>query len=379
MSFRTRVLYAKVRHRVIFGGKRRLNPNFWASSPQKRGSNGREAGEGLPAYSRIMKRPSEFELIAELFAPLATSPGAFGLKDDAAIIAPRAGFDLVVTTDTIVAGVDFFADDPPGSIAKKALRVNLSDIAAKGAESFGYLLTLILPREMETHWLEAFARGLKDDQEQFELGLLGGDLSSASGPLSISVTAMGYVPQGQTIRRQGARPYDAVFVTGTIGDSGGGLALLKNLERNALSAAQRNHLIDAYRLPTPPVAFGPALRGLASAALDVSDGLLADLGHIAEVCNVRIVVEVSRIPRSAALRSLWGDGTDAIVRAATAGDDYQIAFTAPMSHEALIIAAARDANTQVTRIGRVEQGAGVVLLDEKGSEIAVGRPGFSHF
>lgn len=322
-----------------------------------------------------MTRPSEFDLIAKLFAPLATSPGAFGLKDDAAVIAPRAGFDLVVTTDTIVDGVDFFGDDPAGSIAKKALRVNLSDLAAKGADPHAYLLTLSLPNAIEERWLEDFAHGLGEDQKHYAIDLLGGDISSTPGPLSISITAFGYVPEGRMIRRNGARIGDAVYVTGTIGDSGGGLALLKSEAKSD----EADELIAHYRVPEPPVTFGPKLRGLASAALDVSDGLLADLGHVADASGLRIVVEAQNIPRSAALRSLWGDGADAIVRAATAGDDYQIAFTAPDSREYEIVEAARVSVTQVTRIGRVVSGAGVGLLDMEGGEIAVARAGFRHF
>ena len=301
-----------------------------------------------------MPRLSEFELIEKLFAPLATSPGAFGLKDDAAIIAPRAGFDLVVTTDAIVEGVDFFADDPPGSIAKKALRVNLSDLAAKGAEPHAYLLTLSLPAATEQRWLEDFARGLGEDQKRYAVELLGGDIGSTSGPLTISVTAFGHVPEGRMIRRDGAQIGDAVFVTGTIGDSGGGLALLKG----EVKADAADELIARYRIPDPPVRFGPKLRELVSAALDVSDGLLADLGHIAEASGVRIVVEAASIPRSQALRALWKDNLDAIVRAATAGDDYQIAFTAPPSRVFDIVEAANEANVAVTRIGRVESGVG---------------------
>jgi thiamine-monophosphate kinase len=302
---------------------------------------------------------SEFDLIARFFAPLATAPGAFGLKDDAAIISPRAGHDLVVTTDTIIAGVDFLDDDPPVTIAKKALRVNLSDLAAKGAEPFAYLLTLSLPK-VDAAWLGEFARGLGEDQAAFGLSLLGGDMSATPGPLSIAVTAFGHVPQGTMIRRFGAKPGDGVFVTGTIGDSGGGLD------------ARNGVLFERYRVPEPPVAFGPSLRGLASAAIDMSDGLLADLGHLADVSGVRIVVEAERIPRSDALRALWGDTLEAIVRAATAGDDYQIAFTAPPSKVAEI-------SNAVTRIGTVEQGSGIVLLDAQGGEIPVRRKGFAHF
>jgi thiamine-monophosphate kinase len=305
---------------------------------------------------------SEFDLIARLFAPLATAPGAFGLKDDAAIIAARPGHDLVVTTDAVIAGVDFFEDDPPVTIAKKALRVNLSDLAAKGAEPFGYLLTLSLPK-VDAAWLGEFARGLTEDQATFGLSLLGGDMSATPGPLSIAVTAFGHVPQGMMIRRAGAAPGDGVFVTGTIGDSGGGLE------------ARNGVLFERYRVPEPPVAFGPSLRGVASAAIDVSDGLLADLGHIAGVSGVRIAVEAESIPRSGALRALWGDTQEAVVRAATAGDDYQIAFTAPLARVAEIAAA----RVQVTRIGAVEQGSGVVLLDANGREIPVPRKGFAHF
>lgn len=323
-------------------------------------------------------RPGEFELIARLFAPLATAPGAFGLTDDAAIISPCPGHDLVVTTDAILESMDFFGNDRPAWIAKKALRVNLSDLAAKGAKPFGYLLTLALPQRIDGAWLEDFARGLRDDQDAYEVGLLGGDMSS-SEQLSISITAFGYVPSGRLIRRKGARAGDAVFVTGTIGDSGGGLALLRDDEGGALSAEFRNDLIDRYRLPAPPVSFGRSLMGLASAALDVSDGLIADLGHLTVASGVRIVVEAARIPRSAALRALWGDSDSAIARAATSGDDYQIAFTAPLHAEATLQQAARDGLTTLTRIGRVEAGAGVVLLGAQTQEIAVKRPGFTHF
>ena len=313
-----------------------------------------------------MPRPSEFELIAKLFAPLATAPGAFGLKDDAALIAARDGHDLVVTTDALVEGVHFFANDPPDTIAKKALRVNLSDLAAKGAQPHGYLLALSMPASIDMSWLESFARGLGEDQTEFSLSLLGGDTTSTPGPLAIAITAFGHVPQGTMIRRAGARPGDLVFVSGTIGDGGGGLAVLKG---EGISARHNEHLIARYRLPMPRLALGRALRGVATAALDVSDGLLADLGHIADASGVRIVVDAGRIPRSPALVDLWGN--DAIVRAATSGDDYEIAFTAASP--------LRDAPVPVTCIGRVEPGSGVVLLDAQDREVPVPRPGFRHF
>jgi thiamine-monophosphate kinase len=316
-----------------------------------------------------MTLPSEFELIEKLFAPLATSPGAFGLKDDVAAIAPRAGCELIVTTDAIVAGIDFLPGDPAEGVARKALRVNLSDLAAKGAEPFGYLLTLLIPGETSPSWLAEFAGGLRQDQERFAISLLGGDMSSTPGSLSVSVTALGHVPAGRLVRRNGARAGDGVFVTGTIGDSGGGLDLLRH-PSPGVAADVRAALIARYRLPEPRVGLAQSVRG-ASASIDVSDGLLADLGHIARASGVRIVVEAARVPRSDALKALWGESQDAWVRAATAGDDYEIAFTAssPIA----------GGDIPVARIGRVEQGSGVVLLGPQGREIEVPRAGYRHF
>ena len=322
------------------------------------------------------ERPSEFALIAELFAPLADAPGAFGLTDDAAVVAPPAGHELVITTDALVAGVHFLPHDPPSSIAKKALRVNLSDLAAKGAAAAGYLLAISLPAEIDAEWLAAFAQGLKQDQREFGISLYGGDTTSTPGPLTIAITAFGYVPEGKMIRRAGALPDDLVFVSGTVGDGGAGLALLR--EPLDVSHAVRDFLLHRYQEPRPRLALGLALRDVASAALDVSDGLLADLGHIAEVSGVRIEVDAHRLPLSAALQAVWGDGADARVRAATAGDDYEIAFAVAPRHVEQAIKASRD-TTAVTQIGRVVRGQGVALLDDAGREIAVTRKGYVHF
>lgn len=308
----------------------------------------------------VSSRPHEFELIAQLFAPLTRGyAGAFALKDDAAIVEVPAGHDLVTTADAVVEGVHFFAADPPDLIARKALRVNLSDLAAKGAEPLGYLLTLLLPADKDMAWLTAFARGLSQDGALYNLPLLGGDTSSTPGPLSIAITAFGAVPKGQMIRRSGAQPGDLVFVSGTIGDAGGGLEILKAGGQGEAA------LIRRYHLPEPRLALGQSLRGIASACCDVSDGLLADLGHIAEASGVRIVIEAEKVPMSPALRALWGD--DAILRAVTAGDDYELAFTAPR------------AGSPAAQIGRVEAGAGIVLVNADGGEIALSRAGWTHF
>lgn len=305
----------------------------------------------------------EFGIIAGYFAPLA-GEGAFGLKDDAAVLAAWAGHDLVVTTDAIAEGTDFFAFDPPDSIAQKALRVNLSDLAAKGAQPAHYLLNLALPHTITPDWLAAFAQGLARDQQAFGISLLGGDTAATDGALSIAVTAFGFVPQGRMVRRAGARAGDAVYVTGTIGDSGGGLAIFRR-EKHTLDDADRDVLIARYRVPQPPVDFAPRLRDIASAAIDVSDGLIADLGHLASASGMRIIVDGAAVPLSTPLRALWG--TDTLLRAVTAGDDYQIAFTAPPGLEG-----------PFTAIGHVEAGEGVALM-LNGMEIPVPRPGYRHF
>jgi thiamine-monophosphate kinase len=318
-------------------------------------------------------RPGEFELIARLFAPLSrNAPGAYGLTDDAATITPRPGEELVITADLLSAGVHFRAGDPPDRIAKKALRVNLSDLAAKGAVPSGYLLSLALPRTMSVDWLTAFARGLEQDQIEFSVSLLGGDTTATDGPLTIAITAFGAVPAGTMIRRSGAKPGDLVFVTGTIGDAGAGLELLK-------AGRVNDALVDRYQLPTPRVVFGQALRGVASAALDVSDGLLADLGHIAQASGAGLIVEADRVPLSPALKQFRDDSPDPVIMAATAGDDYEIAFTAPITARIAVASIATQTNTPVMEIGRVVEGEGVVLTDSAGQEIVVSRKGYEHF
>ncbi len=323
----------------------------------------------------MTKRLGEFALIEKLFAPLAAHEGAFGLTDDVAILSPPPGHELVLKTDAIVESVHFRSSDPADTVAKKALRVNLSDLAAKGAEPAGYLLTLNLPDSASMEWLEHFACGLGEDQAQFGISLYGGDTTVTPGPLSIAVSMFGFIAAGALTKRSGAMPGDLVFVSGTVGDAGAGLAVLKG-EGHNISAAARDELIGRYRLPQPRLALGQALRGIADASLDVSDGLIADLGHIAQTSHVRVVVDAARIPLSQALHALWGD---AFAHAATSGDDYEIAFTAPLDKRDAVLAAARACHTRITEIGRVEKGKGVALLDADGKEIAIARAGFTHF
>jgi len=305
----------------------------------------------------------EFGIIAKYFAPLA-GEGAFGLKDDAALLPSRAGHDLIVTTDTISEGTDFFAFDPADLVAQKALRVNLSDLAAKGAQPSGYLLNLTLTHTVTEAWLAAFASGLARDQQEFGLSLLGGDTGAGEGPLSIAITAFGFVPQGGMVRRSGAKPGDAVYVTGTIGDSGGGLAIFRR-EKHTLTDQDRDYLAGRYRVPQPPVMFAAGLRAIAHASVDISDGLIADLGHIASASGVHIIVEGAQVPLSPSLKALWGENV--LLRAVTAGDDYQVAFTAPPGLRG-----------PFTCIGRVETGEGINLVID-GQVIEISLTGYQHF
>ncbi|HEX3431683.1 MAG TPA: thiamine-phosphate kinase [Rhizomicrobium sp.] len=322
----------------------------------------------------------EFELIDRLFAPLARGlAGAFELKDDVAALPPRAGHEVVLKTDSTIEGVHFLSGDPPGSVAQKALRRALSDLAAKGAEPQAYLLAIAFPETTDNFWVERFVDGLARDQEQFGVALAGGETTRTPGPLAVTVTLMGWVPEGQLVRRNGAKAGDEIWITGTIGDAAGGLALLRG-EADATNSSLRERLVARFRVPEPRLAFGLALRGLANAAIDISDGLLADLGHIADVSQVKIEIDAASVPISPELHALWGDGQQTVLRAASAGDDYEIAFSAPPAAPEAIRSAAARLQTPVTRIGCVVEGAAAVSLhDSAGREIPVPRKGYMHF
>ncbi|MBV9911758.1 MAG: thiamine-phosphate kinase [Sinobacteraceae bacterium] len=322
-------------------------------------------------------RPGEFELIAEFFAPLSTAPGAFGLTDDAALLSVPPGQELVITTDALLEGIHFFSTDPPDLVARKALRVNLSDLAAKGAQPVGYLLALSLPAHHGRAWLQGFVEGLALDQHEFAVSLMGGDTTRTSGPLTLVITAFGHVPQGAMLRRAGACPGDIVFVSGTIGDAGGGLACAK--EQALVQGQQREYLLNRLQLPEPRIRLGLALRCVASASIDVSDGLVSDLGHIATASGVGIEIEGAQVPLSPELCSLWREPKHRLLRATTAGDDYEIAFTAPTGRQEEVVALGIQLGLQVTEIGRVIPGAGVALLNPNRRQIPVTQPGYAHF
>jgi thiamine-monophosphate kinase len=311
----------------------------------------------------------EFDLIARHFRPLA-GPGARDLRDDAALLAPPPGRELVLTADAMVAGVHFLPGDPPDLIGRKLLRVNLSDLAAKGAVPLAYLMTVSVPRDTPDAWFAGFAAGLARDQAEYGVTLLGGDTTSTPGPISLSLTIIGHVAPGRAVHRDGARPGDSIWVTGTIGD--GALGLQVALGR---LADPTGHLLDRYRLPRPRV--GLALHGIASASMDVSDGLVQDLGHICRASSAGAVLEADLVPLSDAARAA---GPDRLVTCLTGGDDYEVLMSVPPGRDDALRAAASAAGIGVTRVGHFTSGPSDVMVRRaSGETLALDKGGWSHF
>ncbi|MGB8399631.1 thiamine-phosphate kinase [Bradyrhizobium sp.] len=328
-------------------------------------------------------RPASGEdaLIARYFRPIAIDPGAFNLDDDAAALKP-SGDDIVVTTDAIVEGVHFLPDDPPDTVARKALRVNLSDLAAKGATPTGFVLTLAL-RNADEAWLKPFAQALGEDATQFGCPLLGGDTVSTPGPLMVSITAFGRVPPGKMVHRSGAKPGDRVVVTGTIGDAVLGLDVLKGgavAAALAGDAAARQMLVGRYRVPEPRNALANAVRDHASAAMDVSDGLAGDLAKLCAASGVSAAIDLGSIPLSSAAASLRAQGTVGIEAIITGGDDYEILCAIPENSFEAFARQARLAGVAVASIGTFIAGASIpAFLDAQGRELRLERFSYSHF
>lgn len=324
---------------------------------------------------------AEDSLIARYFKPLATDPGAFGLVDDAAVLS-SSGDDIVVTTDAVVEGVHYLAGDPPDTIARKALRVNLSDLAAKGAVPAGFVLTLALRRK-EDAWLRPFADALGEDATTFACPLLGGDTVSTPGPQMISITAFGRVPQGQMVGRTGARPGDRILVTGTIGDAALGLDVLTGgVVAAALASdpAAREALVSRYRIPQPRNILAQAVRDHASAAMDVSDGLAGDLTKLCAASGVSASVDVPNVPLSAAAAGLIARNAVCVETLLAGGDDYEVLCTVAPAQSDALIAAGRAVGVAVTAIGTiVAGGARPRFLDGQGQELALTRLSYSHF
>lgn len=320
----------------------------------------------------------EDKLIARFFGPIATDPGALGLSDDAAFIKPPPGTEMVLKTDAIVSGIHFFPEDPADAVAQKALRVNLSDLAAKGAKPLGFLVSLALPKDIGDDWLAAFASGLREDAATYKCPLFGGDTVRSPGPIMVSVATFGSVPEGRMVRRAGAKAGDHVFVTGTIGDAALGLKLRQGVDW-PLDDKQREHLLSRYLLPRPRNALAQAVLDYASASMDVSDGLAGDLAKLARVSKVAAEIDAARVPLSDAAQAAIAHDASLIEPALTGGDDFEILCTVPPASIDRFRVAAMMARTAVTDIGVIADGEGAVFRGPDGAAMSFAHASFSHF
>jgi len=325
---------------------------------------------------------SEADIIQSYFAPLAAGfAGAHGLRDDAASLAPPPGMDLVLTMDAIAAGVHFFPDDPPADIGWKALAVNVSDLAAKGAQPYAYLMSLAFPGPPSREWMAPFAAGLGEAQRTFGLSLIGGDTDHRPGPLSITITALGVVPHAKMVARCTPGVGDQVLVSGTLGDSALGLMLRADAAKWSLSDDHRACLNARYLRPQPRLALAPLLREYASAAMDISDGLWKDLSRMVEPKRIGARIYPARLPLSDAARAVVEQDPAALGAILTGGDDYEVLTTMPPESAAAFTAAAAAVGVAITDIGVIGGAHQVYFLDGQDQEIhlTLNRPGYDHF
>jgi thiamine-monophosphate kinase len=330
-----------------------------------------------------MARPSEDDLIARYFRPLATDPGAFELRDDCATLQTKPGEDLVLKTDSVAEGVHFFKSDSWRHVAQKALRVNLSDLAAKGAEPRGYLLSVALPADWQEAQLAAFSAGLAEDQATFGVSLLGGDTIRSPQGLVITITVIGAVAAGRMARRGGAKPGDRLYVSGTIGDSALGLVLRLNPALAAelqLVETDVAYLLDRYLLPCPRLGLRASVAACARGAMDVSDGLVLDATRMARASGVDIEIQLKAVPLSPSARRLIERAPAYRETAMTGGDDYELLLSVAEADATRFESMAAAAGVAVTEIGAVHLGDGAVrLIDAQGKGIAFEGSGFRHF
>jgi thiamine-monophosphate kinase len=332
----------------------------------------------------VSNEPSpEDKLIARFFKPLATHPGALGLSDDAAFFAPPPGHDVVLKTDAILEGVHFLPGDPPEDVARKALRVNLSDLAAKGAAPSGFLLSISLPAKLDPDWLERFCAGLERDARVYHCPLFGGDTDKTPGLLAIAIFAFGIVPSGRMVRRAGAKAGDIVAVSGQIGEGTLGLRLARDpslAARWSLTDAEHAGLVGRYRVPQPRNALSAALRDHASAAMDISDGLAGDLAKLCRVSGVTATVETGRVPFSSGASKALAAEPALLETLLSGGDDYEILCAISTDRWDAFAKAAQSSGVEVTAIGTFEAGRDApCMIGADGKALAFARPSYSHF
>lgn len=323
------------------------------------------------------------EAIIRVLAPLAQGfAGAFGLRDDCALIAPAPGTELVLKVDPVAEGVHFLPDDAPEDVAWKALAVNVSDLAAKAARPLGYLMALSFPEAPSADWLSRFAAGLAEAQARFGCHLIGGDTDRRPGPLTVTITVVGEVERGRMVRRDTARAGDAVFVSGTLGDAALGLALRKDPALAAawgLAPAEAEHLRRRYARPEPRLALASALRDHASAAMDISDGLVKDLARLCAASGCAARAHVAELPLSCAAAKALAADPALVQHIVAGGDDYEILATVPPARVPGFQAAVADSGIAIARIGVTAAGTGIAIEDRSGQPLALHRTGWDHF
>lgn len=337
-------------------------------------AKGGDRGEG--------KGLGEFEIIARYFAPLATDAAALALRDDAAVLVVTEGYELVATCDTLIEGVHFLPDDPPDSVGHKALAVNLSDLAAKGARGHAYLLSLAVRRDTPPEWFESFAAGLCELQEATHISLVGGDTTATPGPPTITITALGLVAHGHAVLRHGAKKGDRLYVSGSIGDACLGLRLLKkpSLAKSwGLTEEDTAFLVGRYRRPRPRMELVIPVRNFAQGAIDVSDGLVADVEKLVQASHVGAVIEAGKVPFSPAARKALAREPELLSALLTAGDDYEIVAAVPETSVAAFEAEAKQRGVPVTTFGRLGQGSDTRVVGPDGAPLRLTRTGFAHF
>jgi len=320
----------------------------------------------------------EFDLIETYFAPLAAAePGSLNLKDDAAVLRFGQGRETVVTTDCLVSGVHFLPDDPPETLAAKLIGVNFSDLASMGATPRFFTIAAAFPRTLDEEWVRRFAEGIKGSQARFGGVLVGGDTVSTDGAMTLTLTAFGEVPEGTAIKRSGAKPGDALFVTGVIGDAYAGLRLLQG-GYDHLPASDKDYLTERYRKPSPQLEIGDMVRGIASAMIDVSDGLAADLGHLCEASGVGGVVDSKAVPLSSAVAKLLAEHHLTYEEILTGGDDYELLFSVPANKINDLEAVRLSFETPISRIGTAKESREVIFKDGN-IRLDLDKTGYQHF
>ncbi len=331
----------------------------------------------------MTKKPPHGEtgIIRRYFSPLAEdTPGAFGLRDDAGLISPQEGMELVLTTDMIVEGVHFLENYKPGDIAYKALGVNVSDLCAKGAEPSVYLLSIALSGTPDTEWLEQLSEGFAAAQTDFGCRLLGGDTVHTPGPLALSVTAAGFVPLGRMVHRSGARVGDQVYVTGTIGDAALGLALLNGAGADHLSGEQADFLSGRHKRPQPRLGAIPVVRAHANAAMDISDGLFGDFAKLCAASNTGGAINAADVPLSDAAARWLEQDPERLGDILTGGDDYEVLMSISEENIIAFESDCAQAGLQIKRIGCIaSRSEGVKALDFGGKSLEFKHPSYDHF